>query len=104
MRGRQTGSAPLREPPSGGSRKAQLDVCPESRSASRSVGSERKILTFRLKVTIVRHAPEHLSNEMPDNGEKQAPLFSPDREPWGGAKHFGVRSTTSRDLWKTGPS
>jgi len=56
MRGSQAESAPFREPPSGGPRKAQLEVCPKSRSQARSVGSERKNLTFRLKVTNVRPA------------------------------------------------
>ena len=54
MKGSEIGSAAFREPPSGGPRKAELELCPESRSQAKSVGSERKNLTFSLKVTRVR--------------------------------------------------
>jgi len=57
MPGSQTGPAAFREPPSGGPRKAQLEVSPQSRSLQQSMGSERRNLTFSLKVTCVRHAP-----------------------------------------------
>jgi hypothetical protein len=56
MRGSQAESAPFREPPSGGPRKAQPEVCPQSRSHQQSVGLRGKNLIFRLKVTHVRHA------------------------------------------------
>ena len=54
MKGSEIGSAAFREPPSGGPRKAQPEVCLESRSPQQSVGLRGKSLIFRLKVTRVR--------------------------------------------------
>lgn len=54
MRASQPRSAAFREPPSGGPRKAQPEVCPKSRSHQQSVGLKGKNLIFRLKVTHVR--------------------------------------------------
>ena len=54
MKGSEIGSAAFREPPEGGPRKAQPEVCLESRSPQQSVGLREKSLIFRLKVTSVR--------------------------------------------------
>ena len=54
MKGSEIGSAAFREPPSGGPRKAQPEVCLESRSPQQSLGLRGKSLIFRLKVTRVR--------------------------------------------------
>ena len=51
MKSSQSSPTAFREPPSGGPRKAQLEVCPQSRSQAQSFSSERKNLTFSLKVT-----------------------------------------------------
>jgi len=56
MKGSEIGSAAFREPPSGGPRKAQPEVCLESRSPQQSLGLRGKSLIFRLKVTRVRRA------------------------------------------------
>jgi len=56
MKGSQLGPTAFREPPSGGPRKAQPEVCPQSRSQAQSVGLRGKNLIFRLKVTCVRQA------------------------------------------------
>jgi len=58
MKGSEIGSAAFREPPSGGPRKAQPEVCLESRSPQQSVGLRGKSLIFRLKVTRVRRPQE----------------------------------------------
>ncbi len=51
MKEKQIRPATFREPPSGGPRKAQPEVCLESRSPQQSVGLRGKSLIFRLKVT-----------------------------------------------------
>ncbi len=56
MKGSEIGSAAFRGPPEGGPRKAQPEVCLESRSPQQSVGLRGKSLIFRLKVTRVRQA------------------------------------------------
>ncbi len=53
MKGSEFGSAAFREPPSGGPRKAQPEVCPQSRSHQQSVGLRGKSLIFRLKVRVL---------------------------------------------------
>lgn len=59
MKGSQLLPAAFREPPSGGPRKAEPEVCPQSRSQAQAVGLRGKNLIFRLKVTRVRHALKH---------------------------------------------